>query len=267
MSEEPAGIQTSKADVWYLKEVSFGTGETRGTTKIITQNFNGLVQMAFIREPTITNVALQTMFIHSNMWDTKPFCILETEVLKLIAGNILILRGNIQILPKERTSVSYELLAQLVAEYLLTSCPEVDISAALSIMPLTQSLSSILLSFQRLTLTIQEGMDLNPLFTGATSFRPRGDGGELKLFEQAGIKLVHGWLADPQSREFVALAKTQDYDSAVNLIAEADHVSKGLLVPSDEFSASSSSQAGPSSPTQSYTREERQKIEDGKLYS
>jgi ubiquitin carboxyl-terminal hydrolase MINDY-1/2 len=110
-------------------------------------------------------------------------------------------------------------------------------------------------------------MDLNPLFTGATSFRPRGDGGELKLFEQAGIKLVHGWLVDPESPESVAVSKTEDYDSALNLIADADHISKGLFLLTDDPASSNSTQAGPSSPTQNYTSEERQKIEDGRLKS
>lgn len=54
-------------------------------------------------------------------------------------GNILILRDKIQILPYERTSVSYDYLSQLVAEYLLLTCPDVDISAALSVMPATRS--------------------------------------------------------------------------------------------------------------------------------
>ena len=54
-------------------------------------------------------------------------------------GNILILREKIQILPYDRPTVSYEHLSQLVAEYLLMSCPDVDISAALSIMPATRS--------------------------------------------------------------------------------------------------------------------------------
>lgn len=56
-------------------------------------------------------------------------------------GNILILRGNIDIQPPERRTVSYEFLSQLVAEYLLASSPDVDISAALSVMPYTQSKS------------------------------------------------------------------------------------------------------------------------------
>lgn len=77
-------------------------------------------------------------------------------------------------------------------------------------------------------------MDLNPLFTGATLFRPAGaSGGELKLFEQANIKLVHGWLVDPDSPEHPALSRTKDYDSSVNLIVQADHVSNGKLVVAD----------------------------------
>ena len=67
-------------------------------------------------------------------------CVVMSYSLMAI-GNILILRGNIEILPPERTNVSYEQLAQLVGEYLLTSCPDVDISAALSTMPMTRSKS------------------------------------------------------------------------------------------------------------------------------
>lgn len=36
-------IKSSKADVWYLKEITFGSGDSRKNTKIITQNFNGYV--------------------------------------------------------------------------------------------------------------------------------------------------------------------------------------------------------------------------------
>ena len=63
---------------------------------------------------------------------------------RLRAGNILILRENIRILPEDRTSVSYEFLAQLVGEYLLTASPGVDTSAALSIMPVSRSRSLLI---------------------------------------------------------------------------------------------------------------------------
>lgn len=58
---------------------------------------------------------------------------------RMESGNILILRGALEILPPERKTVSYEFLSQLIAEHLLITCPDVDISAALEIMPCTQS--------------------------------------------------------------------------------------------------------------------------------
>ncbi|KAG1735291.1 uncharacterized protein EDB91DRAFT_1144738 [Suillus paluster] len=218
-------LHASKADVWYLKEIAFGSTESKRKLKIITQNFNG--PCSFI-----------------------AIC------------NILLLRGQIEILPYERGTVSYEFLAQLVGEYLLMSCPDIDVSAALSIMPSTT-----------------KGLDLNPLFTGPTSFRPAGEGGELKLFEQAGIELVHGWLVDPESEEYRVMKHVRDYDTAVTLIADADHVTKGQLLTqtadvwggdaggSSQAEGSSGAGGGPSgyashtSPCDSYSEKDKEKIE------
>lgn len=107
-------------------------------------------------------------------------------------------------------------------------------------------------------------MDLNPLFTGITSFRPAEAGGELKLFEHAGIKLVHGWLVDPSAPEYQAVSRTQDYDTSVNLIVEADHLSQGLLVPDDAppVKAEGSSQSQQQS---ALSPEDQEKVKDGKL--
>jgi len=223
-------FKSSEAEVWYLKEIIFGEGENRQRRRIITQNFNG--PCSFI-----------------------AIC------------NILILRGDIEIEPYDRPTVSYEHLSQLVGEYLLTSCPDIDISAALSVMP-----------------TTTKGMDLNPLFTAPTAFRPAGESGELMLFERTGIKLVHGWLVDPHSREAEAVFRVQDYDTAVTLIADADHITHGKLLAGDSFdvdanqagpsnAAGSSSQAGLSNAgtsshgdiyyhSGSYSDEQRLKIED-----
>lgn len=112
-------------------------------------------------------------------------------------------------------------------------------------------------------------MDLNPLFTAATSFRPSGEGtGELDLFDKAGIQLVHGWLVDPEDPESEVLQRVKNYDHAVQLIAEVDHLTGGKLVleeTSFEEPSGSSSKA-PASPT-NYTYEQRRKIEDGKFFS
>ncbi|TFK82191.1 hypothetical protein K466DRAFT_666660 [Polyporus arcularius HHB13444] len=202
-------FQSSIEEVWYLKEITFRPNPHTPPRrfKIITQNFNG--PCSFI-----------------------AIC------------NILILRDKIQILPYERTSVSYDYLSQLVAEYLLMTCPDVDISAALSVMPVTR-----------------KGLDLNPLFTGSTSFRPAGAGGELKLFEQAAIKLVHGWLVDPSSPEYEVLSRTEDYDTSVNLLVEVDHLTKGQFVVSETEPSSS---RGPSQRQSTYnlSPEEQKMVED-----
>ncbi|ESK86037.1 protein fam63a-like [Moniliophthora roreri MCA 2997] len=205
-------LQSSEAEVWYLKDIEFGEGNAKKWVKIITQNYNG--PCSFI-----------------------AIC------------NILILRGKIEIQPPMRRTVSYEFLSHLVAEYLLLNCPEVDVSAALSILPYTQ-----------------KGMDLNPLFTGCKSFRPEGHGGELMLFQQVGIDLVHGWIVDPNTDEAKVLSKSyaEDYDSAVVLIAEVDHLTKGQLVVHDTDipQGAQVEGTGSSKAPSKWTEEEREKIDD-----
>ncbi|PBK83926.1 hypothetical protein ARMGADRAFT_1133882 [Armillaria gallica] len=82
--------------------------------------------------------------------------------------------------------------------------------------------------------------------------------GELKLFEQVGIDLVHGWLIDPESPEVEVLARTGgDYDSVVMLIAGADHTAKGQLVIGD-----SNEPQADSSRSATLSEEDRKKIDD-----
>jgi len=109
-------------------------------------------------------------------------------------------------------------------------------------------------------------MDLNPVFTSPTAFRPATTGGELALFASAGISLVHGWLIDRDSPEHAAVSRVQDYDSAVNLIVEADVLTRGMLVGdgnADNDGGAGPSQAGSSSSNINLTDEERRKVEDG----
>lgn len=168
--------------------------------------------------------------------------------------NILILRGDLEILPSGRTTVSYDHLSRLVADYLLRASPDVDISAALSIMPYTL-----------------KGMDLNPVFVDAHGFRPQmrkdlGGGEGLELFSHANISLVHGWLVDPSSQEYEAIQRAGDYDTSVNVVAEADHLTEGRLVVDENEAGGSSSGADGSSHTgeqnHTWTTEQRTKVED-----
>ena len=115
-------------------------------------------------------------------------------------------------------------------------------------------------------------MDLNPVFTSPTAFQPASTGGELALFAQAGISLVHGWLADPSSPEYPAVSRARDYDAATDVIVAADVLTRGRLVLDDSLSSepgpsgSASGSAGPSGSsghTGGLNTEDRQKVEDG----
>jgi hypothetical protein len=111
-------------------------------------------------------------------------------------------------------------------------------------------------------------MDLNPVFTSSTRFRPATTGGELALFASVGITLVHGWLVDPESSEYAAVSRVEDYDSAVNRIVEADVLTRGLLMGNsaeDDGDGAGPSEAGPSDPSVNLTDEEKQKVEEGEL--
>jgi ubiquitin carboxyl-terminal hydrolase MINDY-1/2 len=93
------------------------------------------------------------------------------------------------------------------------------------------------------------------------SFRPSGDGAALKLFEQTNIKLFHGWLCDPDSTEYAAIKDTQDYDSSIDLVVEADSLTKGQVVQGWE----SDPAAAPMSPV-TLTDEQREKVENGAYF-
>lgn len=125
-------VDPSLAEVWHLKDIKFHGKDLR----IITQNFNGCVKgkvshvVAALSCPPPDHAHL-SQYVRQRL----P----ALSILTLCPGNILILRGNIEIQPPSRQNVSYEFLSQLVADYLLRTSPDVDVSAALSIMPKTQS--------------------------------------------------------------------------------------------------------------------------------
>ena len=77
-------------------------------------------------------------------------------------------------------------------------------------------------------------MDLNPVFTNLSTFStsPSSTTHAPTLFDLSRVRLVHGWLADPQSPAYPALDKVRDYDAAVNLIVSCDSLMGGRMVES-----------------------------------
>jgi len=53
-------------------------------------------------------------------------------------GNILILRGEIVIVPPDRRSVSYEYLSALLGDHLVNKSSDVDLDSVFSVLPKTQ---------------------------------------------------------------------------------------------------------------------------------
>lgn len=113
------------------------------------------------------------------------------------------------------------------------------------------------------------------MFVDAVSFRPSGlnpgEGvGELDLFRKAGIELVHGWLVDPASAESEVVARYGDYDRAVELVAEIDHLTGGKLVleeqlagVDDEVSGSGSESSGAGG---NLSEVQKRRVEDGECF-
>ena len=106
-------------------------------------------------------------------------------------------------------------------------------------------------------------MDLNPLFTSPLAFRPSGDAGALKLFEQVGIPLVHGWLVDPSTPEYGVVSTHEDYDSSVNLIVEADSLTSGQIVYDESQAGPSTAGSSSSNPSSRLSDQDKKKVEDG----
>lgn len=107
-------------------------------------------------------------------------------------------------------------------------------------------------------------MDLNPLFTGISAFRPGGEGGELKLFDLAGIKLVHGWIVDPDSQEYPVLSTTEDYDTSLNALVAADTATSGQFVVSEQDYSPSPATTTAQQPAE-LSPEQEKKITEGEL--
>ena len=134
--------RASLEEIWYLKEIRFTPpgSDTSIRLKIITQNYNGWEAPSAVPASRIlTYMQSQTMFIYCYLYIVLVLHLHAFTTNLLCIGNILILRGDIEILPADRGNVSYEQLAQLLAEHLLKTQTDVDIDSALATMPVTRS--------------------------------------------------------------------------------------------------------------------------------
>lgn len=113
-------------------------------------------------------------------------------------------------------------------------------------------------------------MDLNPVFTSLSSFShsPSSPTHAPTLFNLSRVRLVHGWLADPQARAYSVLERVKDYDAATTLIVGCDAVMGGQMVESVGGGGNGGVGEGETREGEAAERsaEERQMIEDGKYH-
>lgn len=120
VAEEPGREQPQKVKSveWGLKPIHWPPEQPERVLRIITQNENGPCSFIAICAPRISKVHYNSLMQHP--------------------GNILILRGEIIVMPPDRPSVSYEYLSALLGDYLVNESSDVDLDSVFSVLPKTQ---------------------------------------------------------------------------------------------------------------------------------
>ncbi|KAH9954217.1 hypothetical protein BC827DRAFT_1272783 [Russula dissimulans] len=151
-------------------------------------------------------------------------------------------------LPSDCKDVSYEFLAQLVGEHIppyRRSCP----------MPLVADWTRA---------PIASGHGIQPSFHISHPVLASHDRWGICPLRAPAL-LLHRWLINPESSEYAAMSCVKDYDLVVNLIVEADILTRGLLVDScteEDGDSAGSGQARPSNSNINLTDEERREVDD-----
>eukprot|EP00049_Salpingoeca_infusionum_P005813 m.97176 g.97176 ORF g.97176 m.97176 type:complete len:403 (-) comp13095_c0_seq2:2697-3905(-) len=126
----------------------------------------------------------------------------------LALANTLLLRRAITL--PNTTKVTFQDLIQVLSLHALNRTPSSDseVEAARE-----RAFADSLELFPLLT----RGLDMNVRFNGPDSFEFTR---ELALFDLYGVRVLHGWLPDPQEGYVYDILKDAGYNQAVNVIAE-----------------------------------------------
>ncbi|KAI8365203.1 uncharacterized protein BYT42DRAFT_589150 [Radiomyces spectabilis] len=181
--------------------------------------------------------------------------------------NVLLLRGDIDILPPDREKVTFGYLVGLLGDYLLTHGPPesqgtmTSSAAVVSSSPLSaspvgeesklesrpihnlvprQSTAEYVLTYRHnldaalsMLPNLQTGLDVNVRFSSTRDFEPTA---ELAMFDLFDVDLVHGWIADPQDAETYRIVVEQcgSYNAVVECIVRGDTLASGAAINNTE---------------------------------
>lgn len=105
----------------------------------------------------------------------------------------------------------------------------------------------------------REGLDVNPMFDGIDRFAESSQaGGEMLLFKLANVRLVHGFLVDPEDELSYKALSSKSFDDATMLVAAADELAEGLILSRDAIDTDKLEKR-----RQTWTPEQQQLVIDG----
>lgn len=116
--------------------------------------------------------------------------------------NVLLLRGQVS-LPKGVKVVSEKDLLELVGDCILKLKPKDMVESE------QLNYEQIIGDVLDLVQTLPNGLDVNPYFTGARLFEYTPS---CAFFDVLGIRLLHGWVVDPEQKQLVELLNGMGYN-------------------------------------------------------
>uniref|UniRef100_A0A0N5AT07 Ubiquitin carboxyl-terminal hydrolase n=1 Tax=Syphacia muris TaxID=451379 RepID=A0A0N5AT07_9BILA len=114
--------------------------------------------------------------------------------------NVLLLRGQIS-LENNVTRVSEQHLLELVGDCILKLKPK-DLEESNQ-----RNYEQIIDDVLQLVQTLPKGLDVNPHFSGVFEYTP-----SCALFDALNIRLLHGWVVDPEQKQLVELLDGLGYN-------------------------------------------------------
>ncbi|CAO3665641.1 unnamed protein product [Umbelopsis ramanniana] len=162
-------------------------------------------------------------------------------------SNVLLLRGDIEVTPFGRPSVTFEYIASQLGNYLLSRAPsapksptedvdgtqDLQQSSEVSHHGLRRQKTADYFMDYRYNLNsalsmipnLQSGLDINVYFNSINGFEPTA---ELALFDLFNVDLVHGWVVDSEDKETqrIVVNRCGSYNAAVECVISSDIASR-----------------------------------------
>jgi len=129
----------------------------------------------------------------------------------LALSNVLLLRHKLSLHP-DMSSVTFQDLVSLIGDYMLELTSSADDYDDERLVNLRRNLDDAMALFPKL----QRGLDVNVRFTSVDAFEFSED---LLIFDLLDVRLLHGWLVDPQDHATATVVGSLTYNQLVEKLA------------------------------------------------